>query len=125
VPSEPFTPIEQVCHIRDIEIDGYRSRLRLTLEESNPLLASIDGEALARERSYSTADTTQVFAQLRAARTKTLELVYKLTPQQLTRPAMFEGHGVTLRGLVHNLCSHDQQHLAGMQWLLARMAAST
>jgi hypothetical protein len=125
VPSEPFTPIEQVCHVKDIEIDGYHPRLRRTLEESNPLLASIDGEVLAKERCYSTADTTQVFAQFRDARTKTIELVTNLTPKQLARAAMFEGHRVTLRGLVHNLCSHDQQHLAGMQWLLARMAAST
>jgi DinB superfamily len=123
VPSEPFTPIEQVCHVEDIEIDGYHVRLRRTLEESNPLLASIDGEALAKERSYSTADTMQVFAQFRAGRAKTIELVSKLSPQQLLRTAEFEGHRVTLRGLVHNLCSHDQQHLAGMQWLLARMAA--
>ena len=125
VPSEPFTPIEQVCHVRDIEIDGYHLRLRRTLEELNPLLASLDGETLARERSYSTADATQVFAQFRDARTKTIELVANLTPEQLTRAAMFEGHRATLRGLVHNLCSHDQQHLAGMQWLLARLAAST
>jgi hypothetical protein len=123
VPSEPFTPIEQVCHVKDIEIDGYHVRLRRTLEESNPLLFSIDGEALAKERSYSTADTTQVFAQFRAGRAKTIELVNKLSPQQLLRTAEFEGHRVILRGLVHNLCSHDQQHLAGMQWLLARMAA--
>ena len=124
VPSEPFTPIEQVCHVKDIEIDGYHLRLRRTLAESNPLLASLDGEALARERSYSTADSALVFAQFRAARAKTMELVSKLTPQQLLRAAEFEGHPVTLRGLVHNLCSHDQQHLAGIQWLLGRMAAS-
>ena len=30
---------------------------------------------------------------------------------QLARTAVFEGYGVlTLRGLVHYLCSHDQQH---------------
>jgi uncharacterized glyoxalase superfamily protein PhnB len=124
VPSEPFTPIEQVCHVKDIEIDGYHVRLRRTLDESNPLLASLDGEVLARERSYSTADTRLIFAQFREARSKTIELVAKLTPLQLRRAAEFEGHRVTLRGLVHNLCSHDQQHLAGMQWLLGRMAAS-
>jgi hypothetical protein len=79
---------------------------------------------LARERGYSTADTAQVFAQFREARAKTLELVSKLTPQQFLRGAEFEAQPVTLRGLVHNLCSHDQQHLAGIQWLLGRMAAS-
>jgi hypothetical protein len=124
VPSEPFTPIEQICHVKDIEIDGYHVRMRRTLEESNPLLASLDGEALARERSYSTADSALVFAQFRDARAKTIELISNLKPQQPLRAAEFEGHRVTLRGLVHNLCSHDQQHLAGIQWLLGRMAAS-
>ena len=28
VPSEAFTAIEQVCHVRDIEIDGYQLRFR-------------------------------------------------------------------------------------------------
>jgi uncharacterized glyoxalase superfamily protein PhnB len=123
VPSEPFTPIEQVCHVKDVEIEGYHVRLRRTVEESNPHLTSLDGEVLARERSYSTADTTLIFEQFREARSKTIELVAILTPQQLLRTAEFEGHSLTLRGLVHNLCSHDQQHLAGMQWLLGRMAA--
>jgi len=123
VPSEPFTPIEQICHVKDIEIDGYHVRLRRTLEEFNPLLASLDGEVLARERSYSTADSALVFAQFRDARAKTMELLSNLKPQQFLRAAEFEGHPVTLRGLVHNLCSHDQQHLAGMQWLLGRMAS--
>jgi hypothetical protein len=119
-----FTPIEQVCHVKDIEIDGYHVRLRRTLEESNPLLASLDGEALGRERAYCAADTAAVFAQFRDARSKAIELIAKLTPPQLMRVAEFEGRRVTLRGLVHNLCSHDQQHLAGMQWLLGRLAAS-
>jgi hypothetical protein len=124
VPSEPFTPIEQICHVKDIEIDGYHVRLLRTLEESNPLLASIDGEALARDRSYSSADAAAVFAQFRDARSKTIELIARLTRPQLMRVAEFEGRRVTLGGLVHNLCSHDQQHLAGMQWLLGRLAAS-
>jgi hypothetical protein len=87
VPSESFTPIEQVCHVKDLEIDGYHVRFRRMLEESHPLLAPLDGEALARERLYSSADTRLVFKGFRAARTKTIEL-------------------------------------AGLQWLLARMAAS-
>lgn len=123
VPSEPFTPLEQVWHVRDIEIDGYHERLRRTLQESNPLLTSLDGEVLARERTYATRDSAEAFAEFRLARSKTIDLVSHLNPQQFVRTAVFEGRPVTLRGLVHNLCSHDQQHLAGMQWLLARLSA--
>ena len=38
---------------------------------------------------------------------------------------MFEGHDpLTLRGLTHYLCSHDQQRLAGLQGLLGKADAS-
>jgi hypothetical protein len=43
----------------------------------------------------------------------------------LARRAEFEHYGpVTLRGLIHYLCSHDQQHLAGLQWLLGKIGAA-
>lgn len=125
IPSEPLTPIEQICHVRDIEIEGYQRRFRRTLAEVNPVLESIDTEALARDRGYIDADANQVLAAFHSARGQTLALLTGLSPEQYERRAIFEGYGpVTLRGLVHYLCSHDQQHLAGMQWLLGKIAAS-
>ncbi|WP_211451533.1 DinB family protein [Collimonas antrihumi] len=122
VPSEPFTAIEQICHVRDIEIDGYQLRFRRTLDEVDPLLVSIDSDALASERGYAAANPVTVFTAFRAARAKTVELLSNLNPEQFKRSAEFEGYGpVTLRGLVHHLCSHDQQHLAGLQWLLGKI----
>jgi hypothetical protein len=39
---------------------------------------------------------------------------------------VFEGYGpLTMRSLIHYLCSHDQQHLAGLQWLAGKIDAST
>lgn len=125
VPSEPLTAIEQVCHVRDIEIDGYHVRLRRTLTEDLPTLVSIDTEALAKERAYANADATAAFSAFREARRQTMELIDGLTADQLDRTAVFEGYGpLTLRSLVHYLCSHDQQHLAGLQWLLGKLDAS-
>jgi hypothetical protein len=125
VPSEPFTPIEQICHVRDIEIDGYHVRFHRTLTESNPTLASIESESLAKERFYASSNASAVFAEFREARAKTVELISHLTPEQLARTAVFEGYGaLSLRSLVHYLCSHDQQHLAGLQWLLGKIEAS-
>jgi hypothetical protein len=124
VPSESFTAIEQICHVRDIEIEGYQVRFRRTLDEPSPFLPSIDSEALAKQRDYGRADVAQVFTDFRAARARTLGLLRTLSPSQLERPATFEGYGaVTVRGLVHYLCSHDQQHLAGLQWLLGKIGA--
>ena len=123
VPSEPFTALEQICHVRDVEIDGYHVRFARTLEESTPNLPVLDGESLARERAYATTDSADAFAAFRAARAQTLAMIAAWHDEQLARPALFEGRRTSLRGLVHQLCSHDQQHLAGLQWLLAQMAA--
>ncbi|HEX6636992.1 MAG TPA: DinB family protein [Steroidobacteraceae bacterium] len=125
VPSEPFTAIEQICHVRDIEIEGYHQRFTRTINEEIPRLPSIDSEAVARERNYGAADPARVFADFRAARAVTVALLRGLDERKLARRATFEGYGdVSLRALAHYLCSHDQQHLAGLQWLLGQVDAA-
>lgn len=125
IPSETFTATGQICHVRDIEIDGYHVRLQRTLREDRPLLASIDSYLVAEQRNYQNANATEALSAFAAARSKTMEIISALTPAELERPAEFEGYGpLTLRSLVHYLCSHDQQHLAGLQWLLGKIDAS-
>lgn len=125
IPSERFTAIEQVWHVRDIEIEGYRVRFERTLRESTPLLGSIDSETLAVERAYARCDPAEALATFRGARADTVALLSGLSAAQLAREAVFEGYGATtLRGLAHFLCSHDQQHLAGLQWLLGKLDAA-
>ncbi len=122
VPSESLTALEQVCHVRDIEIEGYQRRFRCLLDETDPLLPAIDGYALVQERNYGQADASEALAAFRTARAKTIALLRNLSDEQLLRPGTFEDYGpVTLRGMAHYLCSHDQQHLAGLQWLLGKM----
>ena len=124
IPSERFTPIEQVCHVRDVEVDGYHVRFQRTLHEANPFLPDLGSEALARARAYATADVTDVLESFRTARAKTVQLLAGLVPEQFERMAEFEDYGPSsLRSLVHYLCSHDQQHLAGLQWLLGKIEA--
>lgn len=125
IPSENFTAIAQICHVRDIEIDGYHVRFQRTLSEANPVLESLDGYVLEKERDYAAAEAQEVLAAFRAARIKTMAMLSGVTPQQLDRTAEFEGYGeLTLRSLVHYLCSHDQQHLSGLQWLIGKIDAS-
>ncbi|MGH9752270.1 MAG: hypothetical protein ACREA2_05750 [Blastocatellia bacterium] len=49
-PGEHFTAIEHICHVRDIEVDGYHIRFQRTLDEVNPTLVSIDGRFRPRGR---------------------------------------------------------------------------
>ncbi len=124
VPSEHLTAIEQVCHVRDIEIEGYHVRFLRTLQESHPTLPGIDSEALAITRSYGRSDASAALAAFRAARATTVERLAGLQPEQWLRTAWFDDYGpTTVRGLAHYLCSHDQQHLAGLQWLLGKIEA--
>lgn len=123
-PAEPFTALATVCHLRDLEVDGYHLRLRRTRDEDRPDLASVDGFALERERDYAGDDVARALAAFRAARQETLRLVRGWTPAQLARQATFAEYGtVTAAGLLHLLASHDLQHLSGLRWLLARASA--
>ena len=125
IPSEHLTAIEQLCHVRDVEIEGYQLRFQRTLKEESPFLASLDTDALAQDREYYKQDAVRVLAEFKNARAKTVEMLKTLSPQHLARKAEFEGYGATtLKGLIHYLCSHDQQHLAGMQWLAGKIQAA-
>ena len=125
IPSEMLTIRQQICHMRDIEADGYTLRFRRLLDENGPVLESIDGYALVEARQYDRTDLATALDAFEAAREKTMAILDRLSPAGLTRRGTFEGYGpVTVRGLIHFLCSHDQQHLAGIQWLLGMKDAA-
>jgi hypothetical protein len=124
VPGEAFPVRGQICHLRDIEVEGYHLRFRRMLEEDDPDLAPLDSYALAETRHYGREDADEALAAFRAARQTTLELLESVTEAQLEREGVFAEYGrLTLRGLVHLLCSHDAQHLACLHWLLAKQSA--
>lgn len=125
IPSEPFTAVEQLCHIRDVEVEGYQVRLRRMVEEESPFLPSLDGPALANTKRYAEANPDTVLREIRDARQQTVELIDGLSDHQIMRRGTFEGYGdVTVGGLIHYLCSHDQQHLAGLHWLLGKIESA-
>ena len=109
IPSEHLTALEQIGHIRDVELDGYQLRFRRALNEHHAFLPSLDTDALAK--TYVGLDA------------QTVAMLRSLDESQLSRTADFEGYGpVTVRSLIHYLCSHDQQHLAGLQWIMGKLA---
>ena len=122
IPGEKFSALEQACHLRDIETDGYQVRIRRILEEEHPSLVALDGYQLARQRHYSDANPEEVIVAFSEAREITLDLLRRISANQMERTAVFAEYGeVTLKGLVHFLCSHDQQHIACMHWILGKI----
>ena len=124
-PGETFSALEHVCHLRDIEQEGYHVRIRRMLEESNPSLVSLDGDAIARERHYESADLGAALQSFRRARATTVERLGAVSDVELARAGEFAEYGrLTLLSLIHYLRSHDQQHLAGIQWLAGKIASA-
>jgi DinB superfamily len=123
-PAEQFSALATVCHLRDIERDGYHLRLNRVAREEQPDLASIDGFALQRERNYAGDSLPLALAAFREARAETVRLVRGWGPEVKQRQATFAEYGtLTASGLLHLLASHDLQHLSGLRWLLARASA--
>lgn len=118
-----FSVLENVCHLRDIEIEGYNVRLKRILAEDHPKLADINGGQLARERRYNEQPlqpALDAFAKARHANLKTLE---KVTESQLARTAYLEGLGeITLGKLLELWVEHDQGHIQELE--RARAVAS-
>jgi hypothetical protein len=103
--------------------DGYHVRIARILVENRPVLEDIAGESLAVEREYGLASPEGVLADFQVARAKTIESISTLSEEQWRRIGIFEGAPTSLRGLMHFLCSHDHQHLAGLHWLRGKMHA--
>jgi DinB family protein len=123
-PGETFSALGQVCHVRDIELDGYRNRVARLLKEEQPCLVSLDSYAIARERRYAEQDPAAALSAFRRARAETIEMLGSVRAADWSRRGYFEGYGpVTLAGLAHFLASHDRQHLACLHWLLGKIVS--
>jgi len=107
---EAFSLVEQACHLRDVEREGYLVRVRRMLEEEMPRLAGFDGAAAARQRDYLSQDAKVAAQQFAAARAEVVALLSATTPDQLERGAMFMDERITLADLVHLMVEHDREH---------------
>ena len=122
IPGEKFSAIEQICHLRDIESDGYHNRIEAVLNGNNPTLTSIEGYELATQRNYKDANLTEAISAFHSAREKTIIMIKSVEGSQWDRIGYFDGYGtITLRALIHFLCSHDLEHLASLRWLLGKL----
>ena len=123
---EEFSVIENICHLRDIEAEGYAVRIKRILTEDQPSLPDIDGARLAVERNYNKQnidDALQSFAQ---ARSQNLKSLGRLDSSELTREGKLEGVGsVTLARLLMMMRDHDEGHIADIRSALRLPSADS
>jgi DinB superfamily len=110
--SGGFAPIEDAWHLRDIEAEGHFLRIRRILAEDRPVLVSIDGDRLARERHYLERELGTALDEFAQYREASVGLLGPIAEEAWSRTAIFEDRVVSLRELVTAVAAHDESHLA-------------
>jgi hypothetical protein len=107
-----FSILENVCHLRDIERDGYSVRLRRLLEEAQPFLPDLDGSRLAQERDYNSQAIQNALEAFSNERMANVALIRALRPEQLSRTGHLETVGpVSVEQLLRRMQEHDREHI--------------
>jgi hypothetical protein len=110
--------VEQACHLRDLEREGYLVRVRRMLSETLPTLDGFDGVAVSRARNYMTQDARIAAQEFAAARREVTGLLAATTREDLERMAIFSERRITLRDLVAMMKAHDREHRAEIERLI-------
>jgi DinB superfamily len=119
---DTFSVLENVCHLRDIEVEGYALRLQLLLTQEYPLLPDLNGAELAEERDYNSQKLRPALKGFVDARHGCLGVLANLTAADLVREGHLEKVGdVTLGRLLELWVAHDKDHLKELDQLLAAL----
>ena len=119
----PWSVLEHVCHLRDIEQEGYAVRIEKILSQDHPFLLDLDGDKLAAERDYNRQPFDRALLSFVAARESNVRRLRGLSDEQMNRSALFENAGViTLAQLVGMMCEHDREHLRQLEELREQLS---
>lgn len=117
-----FSCLENVCHLRDIEAEGYATRINRILKEDRPFLADIDGGRLAVERDYNNQDLHEALVAFTLAREGNTRVINDLGPVELSREGTLEGVGIVrLDQLLLMMRDHDVNHLMEIEQIRQRL----
>lgn len=119
-----FALVEHVCHLRDIESEGYQARIGSMLNEDEPPLSDIDGARLAAERDYLAQDLEAAFNAFAVARREVTIRLAGLTPAERARTGLMNGsRRITIEDLVSAMAAHDSEHAQELDNLAATLRA--
>ena len=105
------SPVEQCWHLADLEREGYGSRIRRLLEESDPVLPDFDGARVARERNYLMRPLAEALDAFRAARAENLAALRQAQAGDWLRAGVQDGVGpVALCDIPTMMAEHDEVH---------------
>lgn len=115
---ELFSTLENICHLRDLELQAYATRIERILNESQPSLADFDGERVATAGNYNSEDLSEALNAFRSARNANVDKLKGAAANELSRTGVLEGVGLaTLPRLAELMREHDEGHLDDLRVL--------
>jgi hypothetical protein len=122
VSEKDFSILEHVCHLRDLENEGYLARMTKMLAETTPHLPDFDGDRIARERDYQTQEAGSALNDFKNYRQQSVNFFRSLSKEQLERTAELEGVGlITLENLLCLMLQHDEAHVKELNQLITQI----
>jgi transcriptional regulator with XRE-family HTH domain len=119
-----FSLVEHLCHLRDIDGDGYSVRIERMLAEERPVLPDINGEQLAAERDYLAQDAREALDAFTTTRWAMVGRLGKLGQAERRRIGLMAGiTEIDVDGLVSAMLTHDSEHLDELTTLAAELSA--
>jgi hypothetical protein len=117
-----FAMVEHLCHLADLESEGYGARIERLLTEEHPQWGDFDGERIAMERRYLEQDAENALQRFSDARAKNVARLRTTSDQDWERCGRQEGVGeVTLARVVAMMLEHDRGHAADIETLLKEL----
>lgn len=123
-PSEgEWSLVETVCHLVDEELEDFRMRLRLTIEDPAAEWPPIDPEGVAVERAYLERPLGVMLSQFAAVRRESVAWLRSLPEIDLAIQNVHPRFGSMQAGdLLASWCAHDALHLRQLAKRLHQLA---
>ncbi|WP_321870827.1 DinB family protein [Burkholderia ubonensis] len=119
-----FSLVEHACHLRDLDAI-FAARIDAVRATDLPVIASVDGTALAEQRDYVHQDLDEALNAFCTMRQQLCATLTTLSPAELTRCGLRDGiRRMSLDELVRELLDHDRTHSLELDELLAELNPS-
>ena len=117
-----FAVVEHLCHLADLETEGYGARIEQLLREQHPAWDDFDGAAIATARNYLEQDPHAAYSRFENARNANLARLRTASAEDWERKGTHRGMGeVSLRQIAEMMVEHDREHAAQIQTLLGEL----
>ncbi|HEY69021.1 MAG TPA: HAD hydrolase-like protein [Anaerolineae bacterium] len=111
-----WSPVEIICHLRDVEIEVNQPRIEAVLDQRNPFVHAADPDAWAQTRAYALQEPLEALRMFTVARKQTIARLQALEPGDWLRPARHALIGpTTLSEIAAIATDHDLLHLAQLR----------